>query len=169
MKKDKLKDINFTFAINKIKKNKLVREFIFEFKNKFKYVEKKWFWESVSHLINLINSTKSKMQKRVSQNTVKNILISSPGKLSRRDSNFFVKILGINKMNIRKKVFLKRYNIVIDYPILGIFELAILTCLAFFLPGVSRINPDEITAKDINQDVIEGMIKETDTWDETYK
>jgi len=41
MEKDKLKSIGLTFAINKVKKNKLVREFISEFKNKFKHVEKK--------------------------------------------------------------------------------------------------------------------------------
>jgi hypothetical protein len=43
MEKNELKDIGLTFAINKIKKNKLIREFIFEFKDKFKYIEKKWF------------------------------------------------------------------------------------------------------------------------------
>jgi hypothetical protein len=90
------------------------------------------------------------MQKRAFQNTVKNISILSSGKLSRRDSNFSVKTLEINRMNIRKKVFLGRYNIVIDYPTLGIFELAILTCLAPFSPGTSRINPDKITAKNIS-------------------
>jgi hypothetical protein len=42
MKRNELKNIGLTFAINKVKKNKLVREFIFEFKNKFKHVEKKW-------------------------------------------------------------------------------------------------------------------------------
>jgi hypothetical protein len=42
MKRDELKDIGFAFAINKVKKNKLIREFISEFKNKFKYIEKKW-------------------------------------------------------------------------------------------------------------------------------
>jgi hypothetical protein len=66
MEKNKLKNIGLIFAINKVKKDKLVREFISEFKNKFKYVEKKWLWESVLYLINLINSTEFKMQKRVS-------------------------------------------------------------------------------------------------------
>ena len=66
MERDKLKGIGLAFAINKVKKDKLVREFISEFKNKFKYVEKKWLWESVLYLINLINSTEFKMQKRVS-------------------------------------------------------------------------------------------------------
>jgi hypothetical protein len=61
MEKDKLKDIDLAFAVNKMKKNKLIREFIFEFKNKLKHVEKKWLWKSVLYLINLINSTKSKM------------------------------------------------------------------------------------------------------------
>jgi hypothetical protein len=41
MKKDKLKSIGLAFAINEIKKDKLIREFISEFKNKFKYIEKK--------------------------------------------------------------------------------------------------------------------------------
>jgi hypothetical protein len=53
-------------------------------------------------------------------------------------------------MDIRKRVSLRRYNIVIDYPTLGILELAILTCLVFFFPGISRINSDKITAKDIS-------------------
>jgi hypothetical protein len=41
MERDKLKSIGLIFAINKVKKDKLVREFISEFKDKFKYVEKK--------------------------------------------------------------------------------------------------------------------------------
>jgi hypothetical protein len=41
MKRDKLKDIGLVFAVNKIKKNKLIREFISEFKDKFKHIEKK--------------------------------------------------------------------------------------------------------------------------------
>jgi hypothetical protein len=53
-------------------------------------------------------------------------------------------------MDIREKVFLKRYNIVIDYPILGIFELIILTCLVSLLSGISKINPNKITIKDIS-------------------
>jgi hypothetical protein len=53
-------------------------------------------------------------------------------------------------MDIRKRVFLGRYNIVIDYPTLGIFELAILTCLVFLSFEVSKINPNEITVKDIS-------------------
>jgi hypothetical protein len=53
-------------------------------------------------------------------------------------------------MDIREKVFLKRYNIVIDYPTLGILELAILTYFVSFFPGINRINPDEITAKNIS-------------------
>jgi hypothetical protein len=53
-------------------------------------------------------------------------------------------------MNIRKRVFLKCYNIVIDYPTLGILELAILTCLALFSPGINKINLNKITAKDIS-------------------
>jgi hypothetical protein len=42
MERNKLKDIGFAFAINKMKKDKLIREFISEFKDEFKYVEKKW-------------------------------------------------------------------------------------------------------------------------------
>ena len=53
-------------------------------------------------------------------------------------------------MDIRERVSLKRYNIVIDYPILGILELAILTCLAPLPPGISKINLDKITAKNIS-------------------
>jgi hypothetical protein len=41
MERDKLKDIGFAFAVNKVKKDKLICEFISEFKNKFKYVEEK--------------------------------------------------------------------------------------------------------------------------------
>jgi hypothetical protein len=41
MKRDKLKNIGLTFAINKVKKDKLIREFISEFKDKLKHVEKK--------------------------------------------------------------------------------------------------------------------------------
>jgi hypothetical protein len=80
-----------------------------------------------------------------------------------------VETLGINRINIRKRVSLKRYNIVIDYPTLGILELIILTCLAPLPPGINKINPNEITAKNISQNIIEGMIKKTDTWDEIYK
>jgi hypothetical protein len=103
------------------------------------------------------------MQKRVSQNAIKNIPTPSPDKLSRRNSNSFVETLGISKMNIRERVSLKRYNIVIDYPTFGILELTILTCLAPFSPGVNKINPNKITVKDISQNVIEGMIKEINT------
>jgi hypothetical protein len=42
MERDKLKNVDLTFAVNKVKKNKLIREFISEFKNKFKHVEEKW-------------------------------------------------------------------------------------------------------------------------------
>jgi len=66
-------------------------------------------------------------------------------------------------MDIRKRVFLRRCNIVIDHPTFEILELAVLTCLAPFFPGASRINPDKIMIKDINQDIIEGMIKKTGT------
>jgi hypothetical protein len=90
------------------------------------------------------------MQKKAFQNIVKNIFTFSLNKLSRRGSNSSVKILGISKINIRKKVFLERYNIVIDYPIFGIFELAILTCLAPFSPGINKINLNKITAKNIS-------------------
>jgi hypothetical protein len=41
MKRDELKGVGLVFAVNKIKKNKLVREFISEFKDKFKHIEKK--------------------------------------------------------------------------------------------------------------------------------
>jgi hypothetical protein len=74
-----------------------------------------------------------------------------------------MKILKISKINIRKRVSLERYNIVIDYPTLGILELAILTCLAFFSPGISKINLNKITVKDISQDIIEGIIKKINT------
>jgi hypothetical protein len=169
MERDELKGVGLAFAVNKVKKDKLVREFISEFKDELKHVEEKWLWESVSHLINLINSTESKMQKRASQNAVKNTPTPSPGKLSRRGSNSSVETLGISRMDVRERVSLGRCNIVIDHPTLGILELAVLTCLAPLPPGASRINPDEITAKDISQDVIEGMIKDTGTWDEAYK
>jgi hypothetical protein len=53
-------------------------------------------------------------------------------------------------MNIRERVFLKRYNIVIDYPTFRILELTILTYLAPFPPGISKINPNKITAKNIS-------------------
>jgi hypothetical protein len=53
-------------------------------------------------------------------------------------------------MNIRKRVFLRRYNIVIDYLTLGILELVILTCLAFLFSEISKINLDKITVKNIN-------------------
>jgi hypothetical protein len=53
-------------------------------------------------------------------------------------------------MDIREKVFLRRYNIVIDYLTLEILELAILTCLVSFFFGVSKINPNKITAKNIS-------------------
>jgi hypothetical protein len=42
MKRDKLKNIGLAFAVNKVKKDKLIREFISEFKNEFKHVEEKW-------------------------------------------------------------------------------------------------------------------------------
>jgi hypothetical protein len=53
-------------------------------------------------------------------------------------------------MNIRERVFLKYYNIVIDYPTLGIFELIILTYLASFPPGANKINLNKITVKNIS-------------------
>jgi hypothetical protein len=109
------------------------------------------------------------MQKRAFQNIVKNIPTFSPGKLSRRGSNFSIETLGINRINIRKRVSLRRCNIMIDYPTLGILELAILTYFAFFFFEINRINPDKITVKNISQDIIESMIKETNTWDEVYK
>jgi hypothetical protein len=109
------------------------------------------------------------MQKRASQNVIKNTSISSSNKLSRRNSNSSIETLRISKIDIRKRVFLKRCNIVIDYPTLGILELVILTYLVSFFPGISKINPDKITVKDISQNVIEGMIKEIGTWNEVYK
>jgi hypothetical protein len=80
-----------------------------------------------------------------------------------------MKILKISRINVREKIFLKRYNIVIDYPTLGILELAILTYLISFFSGISRINPDKITVKNISQNIIEGMIKDINTWDKVYK
>jgi len=61
-----------------------------------------------------------------------------------------MEILGISKIDIRKKIFLGRYNIVIDYPTLGILELTILTCLVSLSLRVSKINLNEITAKNIS-------------------
>jgi hypothetical protein len=90
------------------------------------------------------------MQKRISQNIIKNIPIFSPDKLSRRNLYFSIKILKISKINIRKRVFLKRYNIVIDYPTLEILELIILTYLAPLFPGINKINLNKITVKDIS-------------------
>jgi hypothetical protein len=53
-------------------------------------------------------------------------------------------------MNIRKKVFLKRYNIVINYLTLGILELIILTYLAPLFSEINKINPNKITTKNIS-------------------
>jgi hypothetical protein len=53
-------------------------------------------------------------------------------------------------MDIYNRVFLKRYNIEINYPILGILELAVLTYLAFFLPGASRVNLNKIEYNNIS-------------------
>jgi hypothetical protein len=66
-------------------------------------------------------------------------------------------------MNVRKRVFLKRYNIVIDYLTLGILKLTVLTCLAPLLPGINKINPNKIIIKNISQNIIEGIIKNTNT------
>jgi len=62
-------------------------------------------------------------------------------------------------MNIYDRVLLRHYNIEINYPTLGILELAVLTCFVFFLPGASKINPNEIGCNNISQNIIEGMIK----------
>jgi hypothetical protein len=53
-------------------------------------------------------------------------------------------------MNIYNRVPLKRYNIEINHPTLGILELAVLTCFIFFLPGISRVNPDKIGCNNIS-------------------
>jgi hypothetical protein len=53
-------------------------------------------------------------------------------------------------MDIYNRVFLKRYNIEINYPTLGILELIILTCLALLLPEINKINPDKIGYNDIS-------------------
>jgi hypothetical protein len=62
-------------------------------------------------------------------------------------------------MDVCDRVSLRRYNIEINYPILKILELAILTCLAFFLPGINKVNPDKIGCNNISQNIIKGMIK----------
>jgi len=62
-------------------------------------------------------------------------------------------------MNIYNRVPLKRYNIEINYPTLKIFELAILMCLAPFLPEINKINLNEIGCNNINQNIIKNMIK----------
>jgi hypothetical protein len=80
-----------------------------------------------------------------------------------------MEILGINQMNIYDRVLLKRYNIEINYPTLGILELIILTCLAFLFPGISKINPNKIGCNNISQNVIKGIIKIKRQWDEIYK
>jgi hypothetical protein len=53
-------------------------------------------------------------------------------------------------MNICNRVSLKRYNIEINYPTLGILKLAVLTCLAFFLSGINKVNPNEIGCNNIS-------------------
>jgi hypothetical protein len=72
-------------------------------------------------------------------------------------------------MNIYNRVLLKRYNIEINYPTFGILELAILTCLAPLLPGINKINLNEIGCNNISQDIIKGMIKVEKQWNEAYK
>jgi hypothetical protein len=72
-------------------------------------------------------------------------------------------------MDICDRVPLKRYNIEINYPTLGILELTILTCLVPFLPGVNKINLNEIGCNNISQNIIKSMIKAERQWDETYK
>jgi hypothetical protein len=62
-------------------------------------------------------------------------------------------------MDIYDRVFLKRYNIEINYPTFGILELAVLTYFVPFFLGVSKVNPDEIGCNNISQNVIKGMIK----------
>jgi hypothetical protein len=62
-------------------------------------------------------------------------------------------------MNIYNRVFLGRYNIEINYPTFGIFELAVLTCFAPLLLRVSKVNSDKIGCNNISQNVIEGIIK----------
>ena len=43
IEKDELKSVGLAFVINKVKKDKLIREFISEFKNKFKHIKEKQF------------------------------------------------------------------------------------------------------------------------------
>jgi hypothetical protein len=62
-------------------------------------------------------------------------------------------------MDIYDRISLKRYNIEINYPTLGIFELAILTYFVSFLFGVSKVNLNKIECNNISQNVIKGMIK----------
>jgi hypothetical protein len=62
-------------------------------------------------------------------------------------------------MDIYNRVPLERCNIKINYPTFGILELAILTYLAPFLPGVNKINPNKIGCNNISQNIIKGMIK----------
>jgi hypothetical protein len=62
-------------------------------------------------------------------------------------------------MNVYNRVLLKRYNIEINYPTLGILELTVLTYLALFFPGINKINPNEIGCNNISQNVIKGIIK----------
>jgi hypothetical protein len=169
MIEDGLKGANLSITVNKVKKGKLVGEFLNQYENELKHVEKEWLWESVSHLINHINSAEIKKQKKASQKTVRDTPTPSPSKLSRRGSNSSMETLGISQMDVCDRVPLGRCNIEINHPTLGILELAVLTCLAPLLPGASRVNPDEIGCNDISQDVIEGMIKAEGQWDEAYK
>jgi hypothetical protein len=53
-------------------------------------------------------------------------------------------------MDICDRVPLKRCNIEINYPTLGILELAVLTCLAPLFPGVSKVNLNKIGCNDIS-------------------
>jgi hypothetical protein len=68
----------------------------------------------------------------------RNTLTFSPGKVSRRGSNFSVKTLknlGLGRMGVHDRISLKRCNIEIDYPTIGNFELIISAYLALPLPG----------------------------------
>jgi hypothetical protein len=62
-------------------------------------------------------------------------------------------------MDIYNRVPLKRYNIEINHPTLEILELVILTCLAFLLFGINKINPNKIGCNNISQNVIKSIIK----------
>jgi hypothetical protein len=72
-------------------------------------------------------------------------------------------------MGVHDRIFLRRCNIEIDYPTIGNFELAVLTCLVPPFPGQDKIKLNDITANNISQDIIEDIIRKETTWDNVYR